>query len=182
MQNRNVQDLRLVSKQKMSTSASEDWWNSSLEEELWKRSSDWYCTVARLIRNIRRLGDEFDGTTSKTQKWSIQPRHLWPENPKQSSRTLQTRQSSSWAMLVISEWLYLRNREEGKEGKCQKIPGSYPLPVHLENCHDNSYQESEVKKRHQANLIQISLKEIYFQRKMANIYHIVIYNHISENK
>ena len=38
--------------------------------------------VKRLIKNIRRLGDEFDGTTSKTQKWSIQPRHLWPENPK----------------------------------------------------------------------------------------------------
>ena len=24
---------------------------------------------------IRRMGDAFDGATSKTQKWSIQPRH-----------------------------------------------------------------------------------------------------------
>ena len=46
--------------------------------------------VERLINNIRRMGDEFDGATSNTQKWSIQPRHLWPEYPKQASRTLQT--------------------------------------------------------------------------------------------
>ena len=50
-----------------------------------------------------------------------------------------------------------KSRRE-RNGNCQKIPGSHPQPLQEQNCHDDSYQESEVEKRHQAKVIQISLE------------------------